>query len=575
MSRHFFASATRRGAFVALAVASAVAFAQPKPEQPDAGRILEQQRQPLRLPPPADPVLPKPPEPRPALPVSPQLRVKVQQFTFSGNTLYSEAQLQPVVQEFVGKELDFEGLNDAATKVRAFYRSRGYFLAQAYLPQQAIRDGRVEIGIIEGRIGEVDLDARPGVQISQNLLAGILSRHLKQGQIITETGLERPLLLINDLPGAQVTSEIRPSRTVGAADLRVNVDQTVGRFNGFVDFDNHGNRFTGEYRFGASLNWNTPLGYGDQASFRGFLTDETMWFTRFAYLIPVGYYGTRVGASYSKFEYHLEKDFAELRANGEGEVKSVYAFQPIIRTRNTNLILQVSYEDKSLVDRVESSGSLERRELSASKLGVVGDFRDLFLGGGLNAYSGTYTHGNLGISPASVLAADQGATGHRTQGDWNKWNADARRLQRVTERMSLLLSFSGQKALKNLASAERVSLGGPNGVRAYPVGEVTADTAAQYTAELRYIVPGQKAFNGDVTLQAFWDYGWAKINHTPNPIDTENVRSISGVGLGFSIGREGDFIVRASGAVKTSSDAPTADTARRVPRWWMQAIKWF
>jgi len=115
MSRHFFASATRRGAFVALAVASAVAFAQPKPEQPDAGRILEQQRQPLRLPPPAEPVLPKPAEPRPALPVSPQLRVKVQQFTFSGNTLYSEAQLQPVVQEFVGKELDFEGLNDAAT----------------------------------------------------------------------------------------------------------------------------------------------------------------------------------------------------------------------------------------------------------------------------------------------------------------------------------------------------------------------------------------------------------------------------------------------------------------------------
>ena len=31
--------------------------------------------------------------------------------------------------------------NDAATKVRAYYRERGYFLVQAYLPQQEIKGG--------------------------------------------------------------------------------------------------------------------------------------------------------------------------------------------------------------------------------------------------------------------------------------------------------------------------------------------------------------------------------------------------------------------------------------------------
>src|SRR5947207_1133723 len=149
--------------FVLLALASVGAFAQ---QRPDAGQVLEQTRQPLRLPPPAEPVLPQPAEPKPALPVAPQLRVKVQQFSFTGNTLYSEAQLQPLVEEFIGKELDFEGLNEAATNVRAFYRARGYFLAQAYLPQQAIRNGSVEIGIIEGRIGQVELDRRSGTRIA-------------------------------------------------------------------------------------------------------------------------------------------------------------------------------------------------------------------------------------------------------------------------------------------------------------------------------------------------------------------------------------------------------------------------
>src|SRR4029079_9509435 len=116
-------------AFLMLAAVTAFALAQ---QRPDSGKVLKKAtRQPLRLPPPEEPVLPKPPEPKPALPTSPQLRVTVQKFTFTGNTLYSDAQLAQVVEEFIGKNLDFEGLNDAATKIRAYYRSRGYFLAQA------------------------------------------------------------------------------------------------------------------------------------------------------------------------------------------------------------------------------------------------------------------------------------------------------------------------------------------------------------------------------------------------------------------------------------------------------------
>jgi len=576
MNRAVYAKPAPRAAqslgFILLALVSSLLFAQ---QRPDAGQVLEQTRQPLRLPPPAEPVLPQPPEPKPPLPVSPQLRVKVQQFTYTGNTLYSEEQLQPIVEEFIGKELDFEGLNEAATKVRAFYRARGYFLAQAYLPQQAIRNGRVEIGIIEGRIGQVELDRRPGVRIADRLLVGILGTHLKQGEIITETGLERPLLIINDLPGTQVTSEIRPSKTMGAADLRVNVSQAGAPINGYVDADNGGNRFTGAYRVGTNLNWNTPLGYGDQATFRGFVSDEGMWYTRFAYLIPVGYYGTRVGASYTKFEYRLAKDFASLNATGDGEVKSIYAFHPIVRTRNSNFIAQVSYEDKRFVDVIRNPppGTVEQRDISDYKLGVVGDFRDGIFGGGLNAYALTYTHGDLGISPPNVLQADQ-TTGHHTQGNFTKYNVDARRLQRISDAASLLVSMSGQRAMKNLASAEKFSLGGPNGVRAFPVGEATADTGLIASIEGRYIVPNFKLLGGDFTVLGFYDYGWARINETPLPADTENHRTLGGYGFGLSAGQDGNFILRGNVSWITRGDIES-DPAKRTPMVWLQAVKWF
>ena len=128
--------------------------------------------------------------------------------------------------------------------------------------------------------------------------------------------------------------------------------------------------------------------------------------------------------------------------------------------------------------------------------------------------------------------------------------------------------------MKNLASAEKFSLGGPNGVRAFPVGEATADIGLIATAEGRYILPGFKVFNGDLTLTGFYDYGWARINEHPLPTDTENNRGLGGYGFAVSAGQDGGFLVRAMAAWATHGVAQS-DTQPRVPRVWVQAIKWF
>ena len=558
----------------ALALASSAALAQ-APARPDAGQLLEQQREPLRLPPPrsAD-VLPKPPDPKPALPVNPQLRVTVKAFTFSGNTIFSDAFLQPLLQEYIGRQLNFDDLNEAATKIRAFHRERGYFLTQAYLPEQTIRDGVVQIGIIEGRIGEIEIVRRPATRLREGLLAGIVGAHWQQGAVITETGLEKPLLLINDLPTAAVTSEIRPSRTLGAADLRVNVDEGANLATGFVDLDNHGNRFTGQYRYGAQLNLNNPLTLADQASFRGFRTDEEMWFAKLSYLVPLWYYGTRVGVSYSEFSYQLAKEFESLEAQGEGEVSSVFAFHPVLRTRNSNIILQLAYEDKHLLDEVLSASSREERTIESVKAGVVGDFRDTIFSGGLNSYAVTFTHGDLRLAPAALAAADVAATGRNTQGTFRKLNIDLRRLQRITDTVNLLLAFTSQQANKNLASAEKLSIGGPNGVRAYPVGEAAGDSARILQTELRFRLPGLKFFGGDVIASGHLDMGWVELNHVAFPNELENTRSFGGLGFGISLGNEGDFVVRATASDRIGEPA-TSDPLKRHPRVWAQAIKWF
>jgi hemolysin activation/secretion protein len=566
-------------AFFALFLAFGMATFSPamaqQPPRPDAGSILEGLKPPPTLPKPVEDLLPRAPQPRPAL-GAPGLKVVVKGFKITGNTIYPEDVLLATVQEFVGKEQNIDGLNDAATKVRAYYRERGYFLSQAYLPQQEVRDGVVEIAVIEARLGKVNVDIAKGTRLSESLVRGIVESHLKQGDNITETSLETPLLLLNDLPNSTVTSEIKPSQTVGAADLTVKVSETPGQVSGQIGLDNYGNRFTGAIRGTLDVSLADPLGLGDQLSFGYIQTDEPMAIYRYSYTLPVGPWGTRIGVSWTQFHYQLEKDFASFLAHGTGTIAALQVLHPIIRTRAGNLILQVSYDEKKLDDRADSTASITDRSVTGTHFGFVGDLRDGLLGGGLNSFTYMITEGDANINQPLVLAADQAAgTGLHTAGRFARTNFEFRRLQKITDQTTLLFSATGQIGSKNLTSVEKFSLGGVNGVRAYPTGEALGDIGAVFQTELRYIVPGWKVFGGDVTAMGFWDQGYAVIDRNPLPTDITNKRNLSGFGVGGSIGNEGDFMVRAYAAWRNEREAPISDTAPRVPRIWVQGIKWF
>ncbi len=572
-------SLTRKSFWTAVAVAvcfSTVALAQ---QRPDAGSILEQQQQRERLPPAPStaPVLPQVTPAKPAMAPSSTVRVTVKAFRFSGSTVIPAAELATVVQEYVGKTLNFNELNDAAGRVQRYYRGKGYFLAVAYLPQQEIGSGTVEIAVLEGRLGSVNLQTAPGTRLKQSFAQGMLDAHLKPGDVVTEKSLERPLLLMQDLPGIAVSSALGPNPTqVGAADLTVRLTENPRRVTGYVDFDNGGNRFTGEYRLGLNLNASNITGYGDLLSFRGFVSDENMKFGRISYVIPVLHHGTKVGVSYTYFDYRLEKEFAALQAHGEGEVAAAYVSHPLLRTRNANFLVQLGVEEKKLRDRVDSAAVIDDKKVSSTRLGGAGDFRDGLFSGGLNSYAVNYTAGTVRIENAALLAADQAAgTGLRTSGSFSKINLDARRLQRISDNFSLLVAASAQAASKNLSASEKISLGGPNGVRAYPVGEAPGDDGFLFTTELRYVVPRFTLLGGEVTASVFYDMGRMRTNEQPLAANVANNRSIAGMGLGLSVGREGNYLVRASIATPTENETAVSDTAKRDPRLWLQAVKWF
>lgn len=140
---------------------------------------------------------------------------------------------------------------------------------------------------------------------------------------------------------------------------------------------------------------------------------------------------------------------------------------------------------------------------------------------------------------------------------------------------------------KNLMSAEKFALGGPDGVRSYPTGEGLGDEGFIFTAEYRYIIPGFKIWEGDVTVSGFWDQGHLQeLEHFPSgggpscsgaklPRCAQNYRNLSGFGFGASAGKDSDYVLRMSAAWRNEDEAPQSDPAKRIPRVWLQGIKWF
>jgi hemolysin activation/secretion protein len=280
-------------------------------------------------------------------------------------------------------------------------------------------------------------------------------------------------------------------------------------------------------------------------------------------------------------KYEVGGGLADQRASGDADLASILLVHPFVRTRDFNVFGQLTGELKELEDRVATVGSLEQRRIKSARLGVFGDLRDVFLGGGLNTFAVSVTRGKLELLNDQLVENDE--LSFRTAGHYDKFNVDLQRVQRVTDSLHAIGRFSFQSASRNLTSVEKMSVGGPFGVRAYPVGEGLADDAALWSLEGRYTLPGFKPLRSNVTLAAFVDGAHVRRFKSPNPsfdVDpetfepNENDRTFWGAGVGIRVGRVGDFSLSADFAWRIGSELPKSDVPRH-PQFWMRAVKWF
>jgi hemolysin activation/secretion protein len=533
------------------------------PVRPDSGTILEGAKTPEK---PAEAAATelKVNEPAPA-PADNAQRIHVTGFRFSGELPVAEAALQQVVAGQVGKDLTLNDLNQLAGQITHYLRGCGFLVAMAYIPAQTISDGQVEIAVIPGRYGAININNR--ARITDGRIERMTAA-LQTGDIVTHAALERVLLLVNDLPGIDVKAALAPGQDAGTTNLTINVSDAV-KSTGSVYADNHGNRFTGAGRGGLSIGIQNITHTGDALQIGGQHTDaDGLDGFNLGYNMALGYRGARAAFNYSRIDYTLGKDFEALDASGDTTVAGLTLSYPLKRSRGANLYGTIGCDYKDLYD--EMIGSEKPKTDRIWKLGLNGNYSDRWRG--VNQYALTWSHGDLSIDNANE--ADFDSKSSKTAGVFNKLELNYQRGRQLNPKYSLDMQLSGQLSDSNLDSSEKFYLGGADGVRAYPQGEAASDQGLLLAVELKRLLPQWSDTTNSFYLAGFSDYAYGQINKELWKTATgANYRNLGDVGLGLGWLRR-NFNLRLDYAIKLGGENAESDTDKK-GRIWLQCAKYF
>jgi len=508
-----FAAGVTLGLTLALLMPTPFAWAGAEPLTPGA---VGQTLRPFTSPSPNKEVTPLPEvsTPSPAQPpdTASDRRVKVQHFVITGNTVFTEAELNAVLSDLTGADLSLAEIYAAADRLTDYYQSRGYSLSTVTVPAQKMRDGILRLEVVEGRVGKVVIAG------NERYATERLSRHfepIKPGTIIRLTDLKREVLLLNDLPGLLARSAILPGEAYGTSDIHLMAEETP--VEAIATLDNQGPKIIGQWRLGADFTINNPGRFGDLLGL-GYTHSESGLLRqgRFFYGLPVTHDGTRLNLSYSRAEYDVGGEFDAFDIEGLSETARLQLNHPLIRSRGRNLSLTLGLAHilgQSDIDTIPLSDD----EVNFLESGVTFELKNN--SGGVSSLAALFAS-NFRNNPEGTDGAALPPS--------LKLNASHEHL--LGHGFSTLLRGELLLAADAMPVSNRYYLGGPQTVRGFVSSTLMGDQGGMGSLEIRRF---QRVASANLLLRGFLDTGAVRY-HQPQE-DGSQYDTLASAGAGATL----------------------------------------
>ena len=504
-----------------------------------------------------------PPEVAPA---APSEKVNITKINIAGVTLFPKKEIDAVAKPFEGNELSLNEMQRIADLITELYRKKGYITSRAYIPPQRIESGTLEIRVIEGKMGNVEVKDN---YYYKNYLYKKKLKILNKGQSFNYFILAKALRRINEQPDRTVKAVLVPGKEPGQTDIILETKETLP-IHAEWDFDNYGTRYIYYDRYNFSATHNNLSGNDDIFNFRYTITEADAYkLIGGSYILPVTD-TAKIGASAFWSKVHLLEDYKALDVRGESELFSLFATQRIIDEENCTTNLSAGFDFKDIFN-YQFNNETSRDKMRVLKVGLDTDVTDPL---GRSIVTHEIDMGIpcfiFGLKPKDIRASRPGSGG-----EFAKYVLNFFRLQPMPFESMIMCKNQLQVTSMTMTSTEEFQLGGIVNVRGYPPAELVGDYGLSTTVEWYfppYFLPKdlkipftKTTFYNAVRLVAFYDYGNVMLRH---PLPTEkrlNQLSDFGWGIRFNLPKNFSFRVDFACPVnKQSSDGKDIRTLMQI-----------
>ncbi|WP_242055565.1 MULTISPECIES: ShlB/FhaC/HecB family hemolysin secretion/activation protein [Nostocales] len=493
---------------------------------------------PPQLPPPTELLKPEQPlTPDEPLPETSQI-FTVKQFEVIGSTVFSREKLNQVLAEFINKPITFAQLLEARSKITELYINAGYVTSGAYIPEQILTTGVVQIQVIEGKLEDIQITGtrRLNPNYIRSRIALGASTPLNQKRLLESLQLLQLNPLIQNL-----SAELSAGSRTGANLLAIKVTE-ADSFNVQTVFDNGRSPSVGSFRRQLQINEANLLGLGDSISLAYSNTDGSNSIDA-SYSLPLNPRNGTLTFSYGTTSANIiERSFKELGIASASQYYELTFRQPLVQTPNQEFALGITASRR---ETDISSSLLEDNDVPLSLLSPGADEEGRTRVSALRFFQEWTSRNSQEIIAArsqfslGIGAFNATINNNAPDSRFFAWRGQAQWVRLLAPDALLLIRGDVQLSSKRLLASEQFGLGGINSVRGYRQDFLLTDNGALASVELRLPIVRVPQWNGVLQVTPFVDVGTAWNNSSSR--DESNTNTLASVGLGLRWSQGNNF----------------------------------
>ncbi|WEK11214.1 MAG: ShlB/FhaC/HecB family hemolysin secretion/activation protein [Candidatus Pseudomonas colombiensis] len=413
----------------------------------------------------------------------------IKNIRLNGADALSAAESDRLLRPYIGQCLGVVQLNELLKVITHRYIEKGLVTSRAYLPQQDLSSGHLQVRVVEGKLEGLR------AAVDSKLTARELNMAFpgSAGQWLNLRQIEQMVDQLNRLPSNQAQMELAPGKAVGGSEVLVkNTPQKPWRVG--LSRSNEGQKSTGEQQWGSAFEWDSPLGLADQLVLRGghdALSDhqKTSRNAMLYYNLPFGWWNLSYNYSQSEYRSLAQAQGFNFKQTGDSQNHQLRLERVIHRDAlsKTSLNTGLSYlRTHNYIEDSKLSNSSNR--LSEAQFGINHGRRigSAFLNLDLGMQDG------IGAFDAQRENQRDRFGNRQANARYRKYTATASYLQpfKLWEESLVFSSLvTGQRSEDVLFSSQRMSLGSQSSIRGYKDQSLNGDSGYYWRNDLRWSRP--------------------------------------------------------------------------------------